>query len=574
MTFPSPIEVAVWSPCSRFIAIVWGRSKATVEILDAVTLGRLTILDFPLGGTRWLVFSPDARLLTWFGESPERFITWDVQTGLPISEISPEQQGRTQDCFSATYSASGTLFGVLFRNGHTFTISTYNVLSNTHIHSHTNEGLVLDEIWAHGECLRFATMKSGLIITWEVGFTTTDAPTEVQSLPTPSHSTHMGHFLLHPSPSRVAFITGGRVKVWDAQDSKFLLDSADVKWPRRMSFSHDGRFFACGTNGPEFYLWKESSGYTLHQKFIPNTGASEPLISPSGESIIAFSGSTIQLWRTTDFTPTLSSVSARASQKGKGNFILGFSPDSTSVAVTRMRDETVVVLDLKSGTPCLIIDTSMKVHGLGVGGSTIAVVGEGKIVSWNLPAGDCVLAPSRTNVNDSIRTTAFDHPPFPTFAQRPTTSVSPDLRCVAIVEGRGRTDSHLHLYDVPTGLHLSSASIRLDGSPWFTPGGREVWCVTDSGEADLWGITEDGESNITELEHLESTTQPPGGFPWRPPRGRSIMDGRWVLGSGRKRLLWLPPHWRSDGWNRMWGGRFLALLERELPEPVILELEG
>ena len=573
MKFPSAIDTVVWSPCSRFIAIVWGRSRATIEILDAATLGRITTLDFTLGGTRWLVFSQDSRLLTWFGNDPWKFISWDLQTGVLVSTISPEQQGRTLDGFSATYSSCGTMFGVSFRNDHTFTISTYSVRSGTHIYSHSMEGPVLDEIWTHGEYLRFATTKPGSITTWKIGFTPTNAPTEVQSLATPSNSHRMSHLLLHPGLSRLAFTAGGRVKVWSAQDSKFLLDSVDVMWPRRMSFSLDGHFFACGTSGPKFYLWEESpTGYTLHRRFASSIGMSKPLVSPNGELIVAFGDSAIQLWRTTDSTTSPSTPLTPGSYRSGESFILGFSPDGALAAVTRMGDETVTVLDLEAGAPRLIIDTGMEVYGLGLDGSVIVVVGEGKIISWSLPAVDRVLQP-RVNVNDDIRATAFNHPSFPTFAPRPTASVSPDLGHIAIVEGRGHMGSYLHLYDVHTGQCLVSVPIRFEASPWFTLDGREIWCVTDRGEAELWGITEDSDSNAAELEHLESTTHPPDGFPRQPPRGYAATGGRWVLGSSGKRLLWLPPHWRSDGRNWMWGGRFLALIDRELPEPVILELE-
>ena len=568
--FSSPIDTAVWSPCSKFIAIAWGKSKATIEILDAVTLGRLTTLDFPLGRTRWLVFSPNAHLLTWFGEKPGKFISWEVQTGLLVSAISPDRRGTP---LSATYSACETMFGVSSRNDRTFTISIYNVHSGTHIYSRSVEGQALDEIWTHDRRLRFATTESESITTWETGFTETDTPTEVESLPIPGDSHRPGHFLLHPTLSRLAFIAGGRVKVWGTQNSEFLLDSADVEWPRRMSLSIGGRFFACGTSGPEIHLWEESpSGYTPNGKLISNAGTSKPLISPCGESIIAFGESVIQLWRTTD--PTSSSTALTRASQGNGNhFTLGFSPDGALAAVTRVGDETVTIMDLESGIPRLIIDTSMKVHGLGVSGNTVVVVGEGKIVTWSLPEGNDIPDP-RATVNDSVRTVTFDHPPFPTFALRPTTSVSPNLNRIAILEGRGRMDSRLHLYDVPTGECLTFIPMGSEPSPWFTTDGSQVWCVADSGEAELWEIVEDGESSGSRLEHQDTTAHPPDGFPWRPSGGYSIEDDhRWVLNSSGKRLLWLPPHWLSEGWNRMWGGRFLALLDRELLEPVILELE-
>ena len=580
--FSSPIDTAAWSPCSKFIAIAWGKSRATIEILDAITLWRLAVLNFPLGEighTRWLVFSPNARLLTWFGETPEQFITWDRQTGALVSTISPDRRGNP---LSVTYSPCGKMFGVLFRNDSTFTISTYNVHpphplhtphSRAHVYSHSVEGQTLDEIWTHGQCLRFATAESGFVSMWEIGFTNTDALTKVESLPVPDDPHRPGHFLLHPTRSRLAFLAGGRVKIWGAHDSKFLLDSGDVKSPRRMSLSIGGRFFACGTSGPEFHLWEESpSGYTLHRKLISNTGTSRPLLSPCGESIIAFGDSAIQLWRTADSFASPTTPSTPAPQRSGKYFTLGFSPDESLAAVTRMGDETITVLDLKSGSPRLTIDSGMRVYGLRVGGDSIVVVGEGKIVTWKLPAGDAVPNP-RANIDDSIRTATFGHPPFPPLPLRPTTSVSPDLHYVAIVEGRG-LDSYLHLYDVPTGRRLASVHMGSEPSPWFAADGPQVWCVTDSGEAELWEIVEDSESDGTRLEHLDSTTRPPDGFPWRPsPSGYSVKDGRWLLSPSGKRLLWLPPHWRSDGWNRMWGGRFLALLDRELPEPVILELD-
>ena len=567
--FPSLIEATVWSPCSRFIAIVWGKSRATIEILDAMTLERLTVIEFSLGGTRLLVFSPDSRLLTWFGDDPGKFITWYRQTGVLVSTIPLERSIRPIDCLSVAYSGCGMMFGALFLNGRTSTICTYNVLSGKPIYSHSVEGPVLHQIWTHAKSLRFATTKSGSITMWEVEFDTKHTPMEVESLPIPGDSHHP---VLHPDPPRLAFITGERVKVWNSRDSKLLLDSADVKWPKRMSFSLGGRFFACETSGPEFYLWKESpTGYALYRKLTSNAWASEFFVSPNGESIIVSDGSAIQLWRTTDFTTSSSVVPARASQGGEGNFILGFSPDETLAAVTRMGGEMVTVLDLKSGASRLTIDTGTKVYALGVTGNTIAVVGEGKIVTWNLPTGNDVLNP-RANVNDSVRTTTFNHPPFPTLAPRPVTSVSHDLHRIAIAEARGHTASYLHLYDMPTGKHLGSVPIKSGTSPWFTLDGHGVWCIADNGEAELWGIFEGGESN-TKLEHLESIIHPPDGFPWQLSRGCEVTDGGWVLGHGRKRLLWLPSHWRSDGWDGMWGGRFFALLGCELSEPVILELQ-
>jgi len=574
--FPSSIDAVAWSPCGSFIVVVLGRPKATIEILDAVTLRRSVTLEFPLGEprvTRCLVFSPDAHLLTWLGGTPTDFVSWDVQTGALFGNTSTERPEHSIDRLSATYSACGTMFGVLFHGDPTSTISTYNVLAGTHISSHSINGPALDEIWTHGECLRFATTESNSITTWEVGFTSPRAPTEVESLPIPDDSHDSGHFSLHPTLSRLAFTSGKTVRVWDARRSEFLLESEHDEWPIRTSFSLDGRFLACGTRGSEFYLWKESpTGYIPHRKLISNARAPKPLFSPSGESIIAFGDSAIKLWRTMDPTTSPLNISTQASQRSEKNFVVRLSPDKALAAVARMEDETITVLELRSGASRLIIDTGVKVRGVGVAGNTIVVVGDGQISTWNLPVEDQNPTP-RSNVNDSVRTTPFNHPPFPTLAPRPVTSVSPDLRLAAIAEHR-HAGSHLHIYDVHTGDCLASTPVGLEASPWFTPDGRKVWCVTDGGEAELWGIGEDRGSGLTNLNHLDSTIHPPGGFPWGPSHSYSVLDSRWVLSSKGKRLLWLPPHWRLDGWNRMWDGQFLTLSDREFLEPVILELEA
>ncbi|KAF9643731.1 hypothetical protein BDM02DRAFT_3191288 [Thelephora ganbajun] len=567
------ITATVWSPCGRFIAVPHKTGPTMVKILDAVTLERITILDYPrntLVVAGWLAFSLDTRLLT-CSTSSEEIITWDLQTGGLVSTIATAQPRRTL-YHSTTYSACGAMFATLCQSGSTRTISIYNVLFGTPTYSHSVDGEPLDEIWTHGDCLRFATMESGSITTWEVGFASPHAPTRVESLPIPDGFNPKRAYRFHPTTSRLAFTTEESILVWDAHDSK-LLESTDIN--RRLlpsvSFSHDGRTFACGTKNLAIYLWKESpTGYTLHRKLISNTTVFKPLVSPNGESIIAVGNEAIQLWRITDSITSLSDISTPTFQRGRETFILGLSPDEASVVVTRMKDETVVVLDLNSGIPRLTIDTGMKVYAVGMAGSAVVVVGEGKIVTWNLPAGNDVLNP-RANVNDIILTTTFNHPPFSDWQSTPTTSVSPDLRGVVMVEqGTVGAGYHLHIYDVLTGQCLASVEVGFCGHPCFTLDGREVWYT--AGLDDGWEIIEDGRSDIIRLKRLPRN-QRRGRLTCHPPRGYEVTDGGWVLSPSRKRLLWLPPSWRSDFQDRVWSGRFLVLLGGELPEPVILELE-
>ena len=569
--FPSEIRTAVWSPCSSLIAVVCGRPKATIEILDAVTLERLTGLQCPegdLGGTTpRLVFSPGAHLLTWFGDSPGDIISWDPRTGVVTSTIPPEKHEHVLDLTSVAYSPCGTMFGGLFRNDNTFIISIYNARSGKRIASHSFDGTSLHEIWVEDRCLRFAATTSNSITTWEVGFAQTPPPAEVGSL---YPLDNVRHFSFHPIPSLFAFISGRDVKVRDAQTSKFLLESSHDGWPRRVSISLDGSLLSYGTSGQEFYIWKKSpTGYTLHRKLASNTVNCGPLISPCGQSIIAYGGSTVQLWRTTDPTAPPSAIPSQTPQKIEEDLMVGFSPDEPLVAVARAGSRTITILELKSDGPeisRLTIDTGVKVHGVGVTGSAVVVIGDEHIITWKLSDRNDPIPRA-----DRVRAVSFDHPPFPILAPRPTTSVSPDLRRAAIVE-YGQAGSRLHLYDVNTGDCLASVPMVLKASPWFVPDKPDIWCVTDGGESDVWEIVKN-EPAATNLEHRGSPARLPSGFPWRPSHGYSVTESRWVLNSSGKRLLWLPPNWRSGGWNRMWNKQHLVLLDRKLPDVVILELD-
>ena len=186
--------------------------------------------------------------------------------------------------------------------------------------------------------------------------------------------------------------------------------NCDIAGPKRMTFSSDGYFFACGTDQREVYLWKESpTGYILHQKLVYGVGDCThlKLLFPSNaQSIIVASEKTLQLWHTVDSTTFPPSIPIQNHQL-INYFILGFSPDKSLVAVAQLRGDTATVLDLKSGLPYLIIETSTKTHGLGVAGRVAVVIGDKQIITWNLPTGDSI--PTRVNVNDSIQTTMIYH---------------------------------------------------------------------------------------------------------------------------------------------------------------------
>jgi len=559
------VETAAWSPCGRFVAVA---PLYSVEVLDAVTLEPLHTFKHPRDRTRWFSFSPDSRLLTRFNAKLE-LTSWDLQTGGPVSTISSgldESYGRR---ISTTYSMDGKMLAVAYGDFHksTSAISTYDLFSRMHTcRYHSPEGSMVVSIWTHGGCIRFAAVGPGSITIWEVGFTSTDAPTEVESLPVPGDLGHLRGALFLPALSRLASRSEAGTMVWDARDSKLLLNARDVE-SKEISFSSDGRFFACGTFSREVYIWKEShAGYILYKKLMPTIFTPpRPFISPDGESIVTTHDSIVQLWRTADPTSPPSIVPIRS----VGYFVLEFSPDETLAAVARVHGSTATVFDLRSGDPRLIVDAGMEIIGLRVTLDTVVVVGKGKVVTWILPARDCTFN-ARVNVDESVQATMFVYPAWEGYHNFvPYMSISPGFDRVAVVNGS--TDlPGIYIYDVSTGERLAGTATQ-GLMPWFTPDGREVWCMGNSVEG--WTIVKDSESGITKLELVGPTIQPSGGNPWRSSRGYRVTDDWWVVSPSGKRLLWLPHDWRSSEMNRKWSERFLGLLHGELPEAVILELD-
>ena len=573
--FPDTICAAAWSPYGGFVAIA-RPSSSEIAVLDAVTLDRLYTMCITsrVHGLKHLVFSPDSRLLTchWStAYSANYIVTWDLQTGGLISDINIPRDFWSYH--SMSYSGRGTKFGVLFKGAGVPTIIIYDVLSGAHIFSHAVNKSVTDTIWTHEECLRFATAELGSITIWEVGFTSRHAPTEVDSLPTPDNFPST-EFLLFPPLSRLAFILQGRVLVWDARRLKILLDSADVKNPRDMSFSPDGRFFVCGTEGAEFYLWKESpDGYLLHQSLVSSAGPTKQTFSPNGGSIVAFGGPMVQRWRTTSSRTSLQSVSTQSSQHILEDFILDFSPDRTSAVFARRWENAVTVLDLRSCVLSSIVNAGTGVCGLGLRSSrgkyVIAVVGYGKIVTWDL----WDHAIPRASTNYPVPTTASGHSGLRLYA-----SVSSAFDRIVVKEA-GRWEGDLCVYEVRTGKSL--AVVRSKG---YTVGFRlelehsaeysqdSVWCARADGDVDEWDISGAFGSTFPVPIHRKPDG-PQEAFPWQSSRGYQVTDDGWIISSGGKRLLWLPHHWRSGSMTRRWSEHLLALSHGELPAPVVLELE-
>jgi hypothetical protein len=623
-TRPSTIDMAVWSPCNKFIAITFGDNTMMVDVLDSVTLQQLQTLKFPQNISkcgRGLIFSPDSCILTCAsGNSEDRsdlelfVISWDLQTGGITSII--RWQG-PQYCVkgnpSITYSVDGRMVGIFYPYSSyisTAGISICDVASSIHTYSHSlNNNIPLsNEIWAHGESLQFATADTTTITIWEVGFISGNTPTKVKTLPAPDNfeptmSPHKSEcnptgaqFL--PALCLLALAFPHKLVLWDVRNSKHLQDFPDSIYGVRRSFSFNGCFFAYSATG-NIYLWKGSpTGYIL-QGIVPLRSRSEPslLLSPNGESIAVLYDHIIQSWPTKSFT-TLPSSILNQSHQIAGDFILDFSPDRTLAVAVRKGNEAVTVLSFNSSVPQLPIDTGMGVHGLRIIGNTIVAIGhwEGqatagcawKAIAWNLPAEGCV--PNfRVGLKDSswaitLKDMPVIHGDLQYWPRHITSaSISPDSHYIALTTKTSpRFGSathleimkviHLWIYSTSTGEYLGHELIEGGHTLWFTPDSCGVWCATNSGEAGVWRVGR-GQNVLESLEHRVAIEHPPEGYPWGSTCGYQVTDDWWILSPGGKRLLMLPPPWQSYPVDRVWKGQFLALLHEGLSEPVVLEME-
>ena len=558
--FPYYIHAAAWSPCNRFIAVTWDESSKIV-ILDAMTLEQLYTLYFPIERVtlKCLAFSPDSCLLTSCSRWGQ-IITWDLQIGGIITSINPPE---TTLCISISYSRCGTMVGCLFYGD---TIMIYNILSGTCISSHSVQQSAVKAIWTHGEYLQFATVKPESIIIWELGFTSAHTPTKVSSLATPDgFSTDR----LVPSStfSHFAYVYQGRVIVWATQHNRLLLDSRDIDVPLNLSFSSDSCFFLCGSQSSEFHVWKRTSeGYLPYQRLLAGARVVKPIISPNGQSIISFGSLMLQLWHTTNSTTSLPRVSAQHGQWDPDDFFFELSPDGSLAAAAQRLSYTVNILDIKSGSPWLVIEMDTMVCGMRITENKVHIVGSGKVVIWDLPVGDHLLHAKR-DVSHSVQTIAIKHsePIECLYA-----SISPNLDYIGFgyVQGIERC---LSIYSMHTGEKLAVANPG-GWLPGFTSVGDKIWCATSSGLVEWWEIIKDIESNDINLELLDKKEKLPG-LPFISSCGYQVTSDGWTCSSSGRRLLWLPKHWLPSGDYMLWHEKFLAMWNSGLLEPIILELE-
>ena len=489
----------------------------------------------------------------------------------------------TEECI--TYSTNGTMIAILRQipSGQVI-LSVYDAVRHEHMHdTHLPSEDTPCGLWTHGESLRLAafnattTRRTGpkSITVWEVGFTAGATMTVVETLSAPesitfSMSRHLRfpQFTIYPpspsAPLPVALTSYEDTLVWDARNSKILLRQDDGHF-QNITFSPDGQFVASVTATSEVYIWKYSpTGYALHGKLVSGLArGSIPLFSPNGESVIVFGSSTISLWHTKNLTTPLPHNFVDPPHRA-GRFLLEILPNRSLAAVMRHEGRTVTLLDIRSGALQLTIDTGMRGLGLGLTEDAVVVIGEGKATTWSLSGGTCF--PGTTmNIADSTRTIVLSE----LSESNPVGAalISPGFRYIIVSEY-----SEYYLHSATAGEFISKFSSKF-GIFWFTPDGHHIGDFLSHNRADIWQITTEGTVELS-AEGID-IGEGRWGCPYIPSRGYRIAANGWVFDRSGRRLLILPPLWRSQlpFQERKWSGQFLGLLQEGLPEPVIIDLE-
>ena len=241
----------------------------------------------------------------------------------------------------------------------------------------------------------------------------------------------------------------------------------------------------------------------------------------------------------------------------------------------RQKDTKATVLDLESGLPWSTIYTN-EVYGLRAVGSTVVVINDKQVSTWDLLEQDSPLryySDERASRWGRLERKAIEGSTREVIHTKTLTengvvaaSVSLDFRYVALIVGDGDEAQSLRVYNLSTGEETDTV---MEGgmSLWFEPGGHNVWVGTGSG-AKVWKISQDGtalEAHAGNIEDLEES-------PWQSSLGYKVTNDGWILDADGRRLLMFPPSWQLEAVWRVWSGRFLALLHGSLPTPVILEL--
>jgi len=470
-----------WSPCGRFIAV---STNTGVEFRDSTTLKKLSALESPVSLSQSIVviaYSPNGRLLACACTRPFSFemaiAIWDTQTGGIVKTMHGGEPGYPR---SMLYSSDGRMLSVSCGTSpYKWTVWTFDTVSGERGCSDELESEFDPVLWTEKNSIRFATSQHDddnlCIDIWEISSVSNGHPTKVNSFRT-CHGLNSNNCQIFFSPTslRVAIVSVNSTIIRDARDSRLLLEAPASRTLGSYAghFSPDGSLFAC-TEQHEVQIWKTSTeGYVLWAKFPLRFSAATGgafAFSPDSGSVIGWGSGIMEVWK---LNQPIKPLASEQSSDVWNSHLVAFSTNETHVAIGRASSGTIMVVDLHSGTPELIISTDMRIVDIKMVGDTVFALAGMKIVSWSLAGG------SREEEEHGPRLAGLDESlkVVDALYEDEDEDLDPRLLDDQCQKAVLTYNNHMFLYDVDDGACLGVVCFPSRFRDFrFSPDGRQLW---------------------------------------------------------------------------------------------------
>ena len=236
------------------------------------------------------------------------------------------------------------------------------------------------------------------------------------------------------------------------------------------------------------------------------------------------------------------------------------------IAMARQGGSTVTITNHLLDTPRQLINSDMEIQDIKIINNTLFVVDRCKLAHWDLEAVGTVDSTHSTR-QIVVETLAID-------ADADLLTLSHDCPQIAFTIGQT-----VYLQDLMASGPINQCTLecRVLGLQ-FSPDQHGLLlhtCTVSDGSKNssylvelvmesegFWDVTTTTIRDKLAWAHLFSY----GCY-------LNSSTDHWVMNSGGKKLLWLPPSWRPWGDSRFvkWGGNFLTLVDVYLPEPIIIQ---
>jgi len=514
--------------------------------------------------------------------SDSPLFVWDIQTGVVILEAD------TSYSCKVIFHGNQRIIALVLNKGYTH---THNVLGAAQLHLDIFP-LVLGTKsvthWTHEGSVWFAIyLNTGMGHVITIKEFQPNATPPLCTLSSFSIPPYDGKFTFSSVSFHASFVSRlAGVIVLDVQDSKVLLQTqlgVGYSYIGPGQFSPNGHLFACSTLEGKIYIWQNTpTGYIPWSSLRPQLVVYRFLFSPTTTPILCRGAMGVQLVHP-GLSQALGNHPSPTSDTDVGylnphlRHLVAYSTDRMYIAMALQGSSIVTVLKGSSGNPQQLTNPDLETEDIKIIDNTLFVVGRhNKLVRWNLEAGGEV-GSSHSARRVVVEALVIDPDAYLLTLSHDCTQIAfttgqtvflqdlRDPRPITQYESIGSVmglqffpdKCGLWLYTEIRAKHISNpnGSITCPRTRYLV----ELGIVEGGG---FWDITTTTLSDVGVWGHLSSYGC-----------CVEVFLGKWVLDSRDKKLLWLPPSWRTcyEFDALKWDGNFLALVEGHHPEPIIIQ---